>query len=168
VLTALSKANDEPALKIPYQQTGEAMTEVESLLKKPQTDQTTLAAQVKSVDLMTDMINLINEQAKKQNPKPQQGEGEGQSEAEQMAFLMQMMSQPGKPGEAMAANPSGGGNKSGGSTDRANGNFDGDADGKAGETRRVEKASGASSISLPAEFRETLESYFKAVEQESN
>ncbi len=168
VLAALSKANDEPSLDNPYQQTGESMTEVESLLKKPQTDKGTLDAQVKTVDSLTDLINLINEQAKKQNPKPQEGEGEGQSTAEQMAFLMQMMSQPGKPGESMTMSPSGGGNKSGGSTDRTNGDFDGDVDGKSGENRRVEKASGAGSISLPTEFRETLESYFKAIEEEAN
>ena len=109
-----------------------------------------------------------NEQAKKQSPKPQEGEGEGQSSAEQMAFLMQMMSQPGKPGESMAINPTGGGNKSGGTTDKAGESFDGNSSGKSGENRRVEKASGAASISLPTEFRETLESYFKAVEEETN
>lgn len=168
VLTALAKANDEPSFENPYQQTGEAMNEVETLLKKPQTDKTTIDAQVKTVDLLTDLVNLINEQAKRQSPKPQEGEGESQSAAEQMAFLMQMMSQQGKPGEAMAMSPSGGGNKSGGQTDKAGGNFDGDSSGKSGENRRVEKASGASSISLPAEFRETLESYFKAIEQEPN
>ncbi len=167
-LGVVAGENKLPMLIKPYQQTGEAMTEVESFLKKPQTDQATLSAQVKSVDLMTDLVNLINEQAKRQNPKPKEGEGEGESAAEQMAFLMQMMSPQGKPGEAMTMSPSGGGNKSGGTTSRVGENSNGEASGKAGENRRVEKASGASSISLPAEFRETLESYFKAVEQEPN
>jgi hypothetical protein len=168
ILDDLAKLSDEPSLDKPYQQAGDSMLEVETLLKKPQTDKTTLDAQVKTVDLLTDLVNLINEQAKRQSPKPQQGEGESQSTAEQMAFLMQMMSQPGKPGEAMTTNPSGGGNRSGGQTDRAGENFNGDDSGNSGESRRVQKASGAGNISLPAEFRETLENYFKAVEQETN
>ncbi|MEO5803621.1 MAG: hypothetical protein ABIR24_08825, partial [Verrucomicrobiota bacterium] len=166
-LSGLMKENEVPLLDEPYSQTGEAMYEVETLLSKPQTDNETLSAQVKTVDLLTDVINLINEQAKKQSPKPQEGEGEGEGSAEQMAFLMQMMSQ-GKPGEAMAMSPSGGGNKSGGTTDKAGGNFDGNSEGKSSENRRVEKASGAAGNSLPTEFRETLESYFKAIEQEPN
>lgn len=165
ILGSLAKANDEPSLDDPYHDTAEAMSQVESLLKKPQTDKTTLAAQVKSVDLLTDIINLINEQAKRQSPKSQQSQSE--SAAEQMAFLMQMMSQPGKPGEAMKPNPFGGGNRSGGSTDRANGNFNGDASGNSGESRDVEKVGGARNISLPVEFRETLENYFKAIEEDA-
>jgi hypothetical protein len=168
ILDDLAKLSDEPSLDKPYQQAGDSMTEVETLLKKPQTDKATLDAQVKTVDLLTDLVNLINEQAKRQSPKPQQGEGENQSTAEQMAFLMQMMSQPGKPGDAMTTNPSGGGNRSGGQTDRAGENFNGDGSGNSGESRRVQKATGVGNISLPAEFRETLENYFKAIEQETN
>jgi len=168
ILGDLAKLSDEPSLDKPYEQAGDSMVEVETLLKKPQTDKTTLDAQVKTVDLLTDLVNLINEQAKRQNPKPQQGEGENQSTAEQMAFLMQMMSQPGKPGEAMTTSPSGGGNRSGGQTDRAGENFNGDGSGNSGESRRVQKATGVGNISLPAEFRETLENYFKAIEQETN
>ena len=167
-LSKLAEENELPPLVTPFRQTGEAMSEAESLLKKPQTDQTTLTTQVKSIDLLTDLINLINEQAKRQNPsqsKPQEGEGE--SMAQQMAFLMQLMSPGKKPGEAMSMSP-GGGNRSGGSTDRLGGNADGDAAGKSGADRNVDKASGAAGAVLPSEFRETLESYFKAIEQEAN
>ncbi|MEO7297137.1 MAG: hypothetical protein ABI042_01025 [Verrucomicrobiota bacterium] len=167
-LDKLSEENEQPALMQPFAQAGDAMKEVVGFLQKPQTDKVTLAAQVKSVDLLTDLVNLINEQAKRQSSQSPPPEGSGESEAEQMAFLMQMMSKPGKPGEAMALNPQGGGNQSGGTTDKAGGPGNGGVDGKTGETRRVEKASGSAGASLPAEFRETLESYFKAVEREAN
>ncbi len=167
-VAGLSKENKLPPLIEPYQQTGQAMSEAELLLQKPQTDKTTWAAQVKSVDLLTDLINLINEQAKRQNSSSPPQDGEGESAAEQMAFLMQMMSPQNKPGEAMALNPRGVWNQSGGSTEKAGGPADGDANGRGREGRRVEKASGAAGISLPTEFRETLENYFKAIEQESN
>ncbi len=166
-LSKLSQENELPPLITPFQQTGEAMSEVESLLKKPQTDQATLTTQVKSIDLLTDLINLINEQAKRQNPSQSQ-KGEAESAAEQMAFLMQMMSPGKKPGEAMTLSPTGGGNRSGGSTDRLGENGDGEVAGKSGPNRKVDKASGAAGTSVPSEFRETLESYFKAIEQEAN
>jgi len=165
-MTNLANENNIPPLVETYHQADEAMEDVHSFLQKPQTDATTLEAQVKAVDLITDLVNLINEQAKRQNQKPQ--EGESQSTAEQMAFLMQMMSKGNKPGEPMSMNPSGGPNQRGGSTDKTGGEFSADAGGKSGGERRVEKASGAAGGSLPTEFRETLESYFKAIEKEGN
>jgi len=166
-LGKLAQENELPPLVTPFQQTGEAMSEAESLLSKPQTDQATLTTQVKSIDLLTDLINLINEQAKRQNPS-QPKPGEGESAAEQMAFLMQLMSPGTKPGEAMTLSQTPGGNRSGGSTDRVGEGAVGDLDGKTGANRNVDKASGAAGVSLPTEFRETLESYFKAIEQEAN
>jgi hypothetical protein len=165
-MTNLANENTIPPLVEPYHQADEAMEDVHSFLQKPLTDATTLEAQVKAVDLITDLVNLINEQAKRQNSKPQ--EGESQSTAEQMAFLMQMMSQGNKPGEAMSMNPGGGPNQRGGSTDKTGDEISGDTSGKAGANHRVEKASGAAGMSLPAEYRETLESYFKAIEKEGN
>ncbi|MEO6034225.1 MAG: hypothetical protein ABIQ35_03120, partial [Verrucomicrobiota bacterium] len=167
-LGKLAQENDLPPLVTPFQQTGEAMSEAELLLQRPQTDQATVTTQVKSIDLLTDLINLINEQAKRQNsPQSQPQKGEGESEAEQMAFLMQMMSPGKKPGEAMSMKP-GGGNRSGGSTERAGEGSSGEVAGKSGPERKVDKASGSAGTSVPTEFRETLESYFKAIEQEPN
>jgi hypothetical protein len=167
-LDGLAKGNDLPPLIEPYRQTGDAMKEIESFLAKPQTDKTTLSAQVKSVDLLTDLINLINEQAKRQNPKSQsQQEQANQTTAEQMAFLMQM-AQQNKPGDKMTMSQSGGGNRAGGTTDKTGAGVNGDVNGANGESRRVQKASGTAGATLPEEFRDTLESYFKAVEQESH
>ncbi|MEO6184267.1 MAG: hypothetical protein ABIP71_14405, partial [Verrucomicrobiota bacterium] len=165
-MTNLANENTIPTLVGTYHQADEAMEDVHSFLQKPQTDAPTLEAQVKAVDLITDLVNLINEQAKRLNPKPQ--EGESQSTAEQMAFLMQMMSQGNKPGKPMSMNPNGAPNQRGGSTDKIGAESSGDVSGKSGDNRRVEKASGAAGISLPAEFRETLENYFKALEGETN
>ncbi len=147
----------------PYRQTREKMTEVENFLQVPRTDTETTGSQVQTVELLSDVINLINEQAKR-NPPPSQG---GSQESEEMAFLMQMASQPGM-GQGMGTQ-SGGGNMSGGTTDRAaTGSANNDASGRNGEERAVKKATGASSMNVPTEFRETLESYFKALEQEQS
>ncbi|MDQ6631234.1 MAG: hypothetical protein M3Y82_05700, partial [Verrucomicrobiota bacterium] len=66
----------------------------------------------------------------------------------------------------VALSARGGGNPSGGSTDRPAPPATGNASGKRSAERTVNKASGAANLSLPAEFRETLENYFKAIEQE--
>lgn len=68
----------------------------------------------------------------------------------------------------MSISPNGGGNRSGGATDRAGTISSGEVSGTGAENRRVNKASGAAGASVPTEFRETLESYFKAIEQEAN
>jgi hypothetical protein len=161
-LKEIEQANQIPMLEQPYKEALGALGKAEDFLKVPQTGKPTADAQLKSIELLTDAINLINEQAKR-NPPPQNGQSE--SESQDMAFLMQMMA-PGmgsKPGM-----PMGGGNTSGGSTDRASNTHTGDARGQAGEQRDVKKASGAAGMAVPSEFRETLENYFKALEQEQN
>lgn len=158
--------NKLPMLVQPYKETGQGMNKIESLLQVPQTDKVTAQAEVKTVELLSDLINLINEQAQRNPPPPGQGSGEENS-AEQMAFLMQMLAPSQGMSQGMAMNQ-GGGNPGGGSTNRENTPPGGDAQGKSGEERRVNRASGAASLSLPTEFRETLEDYFKALEQEPN
>ncbi len=144
-----------------FSQTQRAMRDTEQLLAKPQTDAATVAIQTRAVENLTDLINLINEQAKRP-PKPGSGEGES---AEDMAMLMQM-GKGNKPGEGMPSEKSGAGNTRGGTTDRVPGSVNGDASsGKAAGERKVARAGGASA-NTPVEFRETLENYFKAVEKD--
>ncbi|MBA4149935.1 MAG: hypothetical protein H0X66_17625 [Verrucomicrobia bacterium] len=162
-IAEIEQDNKLPMLKQPYQETQQAMKEVERYLEVPQTDAVTAEAQVKTVELLTDVINLINEQAKR-NPPPS-GSSEGQ-ESQDMAFLMQMMSQPGM-GQGLPSQQ-GGGNMSGGSTDRAAAGNTADGTGKGADGRKVNKASGSSGVNVPTEFRETLENYFKALEQEES
>ena len=161
-LSEIEKQNQSEALAVPYKEAREQLAGVESLLQKPQTDDVTMQAEKKSIDALTDLINLINEQAKRNSPQsggqPQPGQGED------MAFLMQMAQQQGV-GQGVAMQP--GGSMSGGTTSRAANAVQGDATGKTGEQRQVNKASGAAGVSVPAEFRETLENYFKALEKET-
>lgn len=140
-------------------ETFDSMKSVIDLLGKPETGEPTRATQTETIHLLTDGINLINEQARRQ-----QNEGTGGSAAQEIAFLMQMMSQsPGNtPGRQPGQNP--GGNQAGGSTDRAATTSLGETAGKAGTERDVQKASGFGG-QLPAEFREVLQNYFNALEK---
>jgi hypothetical protein len=144
-----------------FSQTQNAMRETEKLLAKPKTDNETVATETRAIDNLTDLINLINEQAKrsnKSNPQPNDSES-----AEDMAMLMQM-GKGDQIGQGMPSEKSGGGNTRGGTTDRTPGSPNGDASGKSATERKVARASGATK-NAPVEFRDALENYFKAVEQ---
>lgn len=80
---------------------------------------------------------------------------------------MQMAKQEGQPGQGKGQQPgqTPGGNNSGGGTGRPDGINTGDASGKTSGPRKVAQATGEGR-SVPSEFREALESYFKAVDQE--
>ncbi|MBI3415397.1 MAG: hypothetical protein HY043_08765 [Verrucomicrobia bacterium] len=139
------------------------LASVEEFLRKPQTDKLAEAAETKAVEALSDVINLINEQAQKASGKNSQ-----QTEAgEEAAAMIQMMSQPGSANQGMAMSPSPGGSLAGGSTDRAAAAQTGESRGKAAEARKVGKASGLTG-NIPTEFREALENYFNAVEKEAN
>jgi len=143
-----------------YDDTRDAMLEVQKLLDQPRTDQPTLKAEDESVALLTDLVNLVNEEAKKQSSS---SSAQGAS-AQQMAFLMQMMSpqmgQSMQMGQSPGGNPTGGGTGAGGELAKG-----GDTSGRQGERRDVESSSG-SAAAVPSEFRQALEHYFKAVESQ--
>ena len=101
-------------LEEPYSETITSMTDVENLLDRPRTDDVTRSAQDKSIASLTDLVNLLNEQAKRSSSSSGQGQGEG---SEDMAFLMQMMQAQPAPGKQGGQTP--GMNMSGGTTDRA-------------------------------------------------
>ncbi|HTG45102.1 MAG TPA: hypothetical protein VK633_11285, partial [Verrucomicrobiae bacterium] len=146
-------------LEQPYNEAITSMSDVENLLDRPQTDQITRSAEDKSLSMLTDLVNLLNEQAKKSGSSS--GKSQGSSKSEQMAFLMQMMAPQPTPG--MQAGQAPGANMSGGSTDKTSGPTTGNAAGKAGEERAVNKSSGVPQ-NYPTEFREALENYYKALE----
>jgi hypothetical protein len=143
-----------------YNDTIVSMSDVEGLLDRPRTDQVTRSAQDKSIANMTDLVNLLNEQAKKSSSSSGKGQGEG---SEEMAFLMQMMAP--QPAQGMPRGQTGGANMAGGTTDRASeSGGTADSDGKPGEERAVRKSSGVPQ-NYPTEFREALENYYRALEQ---
>jgi len=159
-LDQVHKDTAMPQLDQPFDDTALAMKDAQTFLDKPETDKPADEAQVKSVDSLTDLINLINEQA--QRPKPQQSQS--QSEAEEMAFLLQAMKN-GAQSQPMALRPATGLNRNGGSTDRAGDAVNGNVNGKAGAGRNAQKASGATG-NTPAEFRDALDNYFHGIEQQ--
>ncbi len=158
-LTKQAVENPFALLEAPYADAMTAMSDVENLLDRPRTDQVTRSAQDKSLAMLTDLINLLNEQAKKGASSSGQGQS---SQSGEMAFLMQMMAPQMMPG--MKAGQTPGGNMAGGTTDRASGPAAGNAAGAVGEGRTVNKASGVPG-NYPTEFRPALERYFKALEE---
>ncbi len=162
-LVEMKDKNQVAILARPFNEAHAALNAVEVLLTKPQTDNATVETETRSIDLLTDLINLINELAQR-NPPP--SSAQNKSGAEDMAFLMKMMAQPQKPGKGMPMKMPGGGNTTGGTTEQASGHATGNAQGKQGAEKTVQKASGAAGAALPVEFRDQLESYFKALEQE--
>jgi hypothetical protein len=149
-----------PQLDSAFGDTSGAMKDVLALLRQPQTGQPADAAEVKTVDSLTDLINLINEQAQHASPKPSPGQsGSGD---EEMQFLMQM-AKPGN-GKAFATQPARGLNSAGGAAGHAGGPLSGDAAGKGAGGRSVSQAAGAIE-NAPAEFRDALENYYHGLEQ---
>jgi hypothetical protein len=157
-LAGVQQENDDQELEPALRDSSRAMQSVESLLARPVTDQGTIVAHNKALEKLTDAINLLNEKAQKQNSSSQ-----AQQQGEEMAFLMQMMQQQNpKPGMQGGMTP--GMNLNGGNTDMAANPQNGNATGKADAARATRKA-GGSAASLPAEFRDALENYYKAIEK---
>ena len=124
----------------------EAMTEADKLLNKPRTDKPTYDAE-------TDAINLIDAEIKAMM-KSGKGQGKG---AGMMAMLSQMM--------GMGAGSSPGNSMMGGTTDKRNTPTTGVTRGGGDESRATLKTSGRATRAVPAEFREALQNYYKAVDQ---
>lgn len=158
-VSTIQGENPVPALEFPLQDIIDAMAGVEELLHKPQTDRETHLAQTKAIELLSDVINLINEQQQRASSSSQQQ----RASAEEMAFLMQMMRLQSSFGPGQGTNPQGGGNPAGGTTDRAAAAGVGDPAGKMGEDRGVPRASG-STAPAPVEFRDALDNYYRALE----
>lgn len=157
--------NGYPILEEAYNDAVTSMSDVESLLDRPRTDEVTRSAQDKSLANITDLINLLNEEAKKNQSSSSSQSQQQSMSSEQMAFLMQMMMP--QPGRGMPGGQQPGQNMSGGNTDRALNNEKVDGTGKAGDGRSVKKSAGVPQ-NYPTEFREALEKYFKALEQLEN
>jgi len=148
-----------PQLDSAFGETSGAMKDVVGLLSQPQTGKPTDDAEVKTVDSLSDLINLINEQAQRASPKP--SPGQGSSSQEEMQFLMQMSRNQGK---AFATQPARGLNSAGGAANGAGAPLSGNAAGKGAADRSVNKAAGVIQ-NAPAEFRDALENYYHGLEQ---
>jgi len=157
-LNRMQFESTEPAMLDPLQETFDSMEITDNLLDKPQTDSVTTDAQTGTIRFMSDVINLINEEVKRDSGQ------EGQSQAQQeMAFMMAMMAMKQQMGQGMQQNQTGGGSQAGGTTSQAASALTGDAVGREEGERSISRGSGTAAR-LPEEFREVLQDYFKAVE----
>ncbi len=145
--TAVEQLQADPDFPVPAEDLGpiaKVMKEAKGMLDKPDTGDPTVADQTDAINMLD---RIIMEQAQKS----------GKS----MSSLMAMMGM--KPGKS-----SGKGYFGGGDTDRANEHIAGSHTGNASDARHILQASGNEGAPLPAEFRDAIESYQRAVEQEKS
>lgn len=150
-----------PQLDPAFSDTAGAMKEVQSLLRQPQTGPPTDGAEAKTIDALSDLINLINEEAQRANAKGSPGEKAASDE--EMQFLMQL-SRNSANAKAFAAQPNRGASSPGGSTSRAGASLSGQAAGKGAGGHSVSRAAGVIE-NAPAEYRDALENYYHGLEQ---
>lgn len=149
-LAALAR---KPSLSRSLKTLGEAeaaMNGAGSLLGKPETGQETVGNETRAIDLLNALVEQMAGQC------GENGECMG------MALLMQM----GGMGMGTAAGPNGGGSTAGGTTDRKNARFTGSPGGTP-DARMVEKVAGKEAATLPVEYRELMQGYFHAIEEET-
>jgi hypothetical protein len=159
-LAQMQLDNPFPPLEEPLGEIFDTMQGAEAMLGLPRTDDLAVQSETKTIETLSDVINLINEQI-------QRGGSSQSNASEEMAFLLQMMSPESRQttGMSMSRNP--GRSTMGGNTQQPAGPLQGDAEGKSPDARGVTKTSSLME-STPAEFREALENYFNALEKEAN
>lgn len=145
-------------LEQPLTEIYESMDQVGVLLGQPETGAATIIAENRAIDVMTDIVNLLNEQMQQGNSSSQQS-----ATSEEMAFFMQMMAPQSQQQQGMQLSRNPGRSTAGGDTDQAATATPGEADGKTPGSRQVNKASGVIQ-NVPTEFREALENYFQGLE----
>ena len=154
-LNAAATENPLPEIDFVLQEANNQMDKVTQLLQQNQTGEPTIAGETDAIHILTDAVNLINEQARRKNPNDA-------SIARQMAIMMQMASID--QGQSMSSQPSASGNQTGGNTNQSAQGQAGNAAGNANTPRNVPRFSGQTA-NLPTEFRRAFEHYFQKLEQ---
>jgi hypothetical protein len=159
-LERISKDVPLAPLQQVFVETDQSMLGVLQMLMKPKTDDATQKEEGKTIGLLNDAINLINEQAQRQSAQ------QGEAASQQMAMLMQMMRQQGQPGMPMNPGNNPGYNTAGGTTDQVPPSLSLDGKSHEGDSRSVNRAGGTTE-NLPTEFRDALQNYFNEIERET-
>jgi len=133
-------------LRTLIQKVGGEMTNAGMYLNKPQTDSATIAIQTEIIELLSASMSAC------------MGQGGGMAR-----MLMQSMGM--SMGMGAGAGPAGGGSSAGGTTARPNRAAAGTPAGGPAEAREVEKVGGRHSSDVPAEFRDLLDAYYDALEE---
>lgn len=154
-LSAAAAENPLPEIDGVLQEADIQMDKVTQLLQQNQTGEPTIASETDAVHILTDAVNLINEQARRKNPSDA-------GTARQIAIMMQMASI--SQGQSTSSQPSAGGNRIGGDTNQSAEGQAGNAAGKANTPRNMSRFSGQTA-NLPTEFRRAFEHYFRKLEQ---
>lgn len=158
-LTKLQMSNDLDPVRDYLLNTQDAMRDAEAALFDQLTGEPAQKPENTALAHLSDLVNFINEQAKRQKGSSQQQQQMAQQEAEMMMQMAQQEQAGMRPGQQPATAP----HQMGGNTDKASPGATGDAKGAEAAARRTGKGSGVTR-QVPAEFREALENYFKAVE----
>ena len=129
-----------------------AMSDAEQLLGKSETGKKTVASE-------TDAINLLDAEVASMMKK-------GKASPQMVQMMMQMMGMGQQPGQQPAPGQgnSPGMSSAGGTTDKPNVNVPGSPNGAKGDPRTTKKVAGRART-LPTEYRDALQDYFKAIEQ---
>ena len=143
-------------------QAQEMMKAIQGQLGKPETGETVQQLEADTVQLLTDLINLVNEQSQ-QPPSGQQAQQPQQRES--IEFLLEMVEQQaGEPGQMPGGQQPGTGPMAGDRTGPG-GRAGGEGLGRGQAARRSQRGSGQNGTrAVPTEFKQAFESYFKAVE----
>lgn len=158
-LTKLQMSNDLDPVRDYLLDTQDAMRDAEAALFDQLTGEPAQKPENTALAHLSDLVNFINEQAKRQKSSSQQQQQQAQAEAEMMMQMAQQEQAGMRPGQQPATAP----HQMGGNTDKASAGTTGDAKGAEAAARRTGKGSGVTRP-VPAEFREALEQFFKAVE----
>ena len=137
----------DPKLRRLVEKVGGEMMNAGMFLRKPQTDATTIAIETEIIELLANSVSAAA------------GACGGMAQGLMQAMGMQT-------GMGSGAGPKGGGSSAGGSADGASPAVAGGADHDGLGERHVEKVGGVDRGELPEEFRELLEAYFNALEEE--
>ena len=111
------------------------------LLRKPQTDAETIASQTVVIEAIAAMMQANKSSSSSSTPM----------DAEAIAAMMQAGKKPG-------------GNTSGGTPDHDTQRFGGPGTGNSGDPRRVRQSGGVDAASLPLEYRDVMQDYFRAAD----
>ncbi len=152
IMEQLRELQQKPSLAPlgkPMEQAGQAMSNAGAGLDKPDTGQQTVSEENTAIRLMSEMLEQMASQC---------GAG-GQCMG--MGMLLQMM------GMGNGAGNSGGGSTAGGTTTQKPMNLTGDPNGNPADPHDVERATRKQGSALPSEYRDALQNYFNAIEQET-
>jgi hypothetical protein len=137
---ALKEKTQLPQVAKAVEQLSGVMDETGLLLRKPQTDAVTIASETVVVEAIAAMM-----QANKSSAPA------APMDAAALAALMQAAKQPG-------------GNTAGGNPDRETQRFGGPGTGNSGDPRRIRQSGGVDAASLPVEYRDVMQDYFRAAD----